>query len=121
MMEKIDQISAGVEAACRESDVTGLASMAMRFARRAEALGRAVDAAATTGIPRDNLHAWMTANGWELRSSDEIAFEWTRGNDEFVTFGDYTGLIVLMRDVKALAEIHGRPLTDVAEEIMAAS
>lgn len=94
--------------------------LAARYARRAEALERAVDAAASDGIPRDKLHAWLAKNGWTM-SDDDGVFVWRRGEDEFFTFGDYIGLVVLLRDVKRLAGFHGRSLADVLEEIMVPS
>jgi hypothetical protein len=52
---------------------------------------------------------------------DDGVFVWRRGDDEFLTFGDYAGLITLLRDVKELAGFHGRSLADVLEEIMESS
>ncbi len=93
---------------------------AARYEARAAALERAVDAAASTGIPRDKLRAWLAKNGWTM-VEDDVAFVWRRSDDEFLTFGDYAGLITLLRDVKKLAGFHGRSLADVLEEIMVPS
>ena len=59
---------------------------------------------------------WLAANGWELVDSDnEYILDWRRGEDAFAVGH---GLSILLRDVKFLANVHGRTLASVLEEIM---
>ncbi len=83
---------------------------------RGRALERAIDACADTGIPHEKLAVWLAANGWELVDSDnEYILDWRRGEDAFAVGH---GLSILLRDVKFLANVHGRTLASVLEEIM---
>lgn len=84
---------------------------------RGRALERAIEACADTGIPHDKLAVWLAANGWvRFPIEGQYLYEWRRGE---ATFGHATCLAVLLRDVKTIADVHGRTLASVLEEIMA--
>ncbi len=94
-----------------------VARMALRFAKRAEALEYAVGVFAGGGFKDESVAAWLAKNGWTLDDGYSPPYGcWRRGDNTFDIYFDGS---MTMRNVRYLAETHGCSLADVLEEIMA--